>query len=225
MISVIIPTYDEAGTIYETIERTISHTYKNDFEIIIVDSSDDNETIKAAKKHNLKNVKIFKSERGRAVQMNSGARRAKGDVLLFLHSDNILPPHWDLRVQTAIQAGFEYGCFLKEFDKDGFLLKLLERFSDFKVKFFKEILGDNALFVKKKEFNALKGFQEIALMEDVEISKRLKRFRMKVIKERTLISSRTFKKYGTLKTLLLMSKLRLLYRLGVAPDKLRKMYD
>ena len=121
MISVVIPTYHEEKSIQKTIEVIKDTAKEKDFEIIVVDASNDNATKKAIQ---TKEVKVISSEKGRAIQMNNGAKKATGDILLFLHADTRLPKNWDFLIRKAIQQGYQAGGFLKQFEPSSFLLKI-----------------------------------------------------------------------------------------------------
>ena len=209
MISVIIPTYNE-----KKISLALEHlklTGKR-YEVIVVDSS----PLKLSL-----SCKVVKSLKGRAKQMNKGAKFAKGKWLLFLHADSFLPLGWSSDIEESNADG---GAFLKKFDKKSFLLYLNAAYGNLRALIFKHFLGDNAIFVKKSVFLELGGYKDIALMEDVEFSKRLRKYKLKVIKKRLVTSARRFEKYGILRTLLLIQKIRILYWFGVDPGKLKEMY-
>ena len=196
MISIIIPTLNESKIDFK-LEKGINA------ELIIIDSK--------------------KGIKGRALQMNFGAKLAKGDILMFLHADTKLPKDWHKLVNNSLKQN-DYGCFKKKFDSNKFLFRVIELGSYTKTLLLKEVLGDNTLFIKKKLFEEINGFKNIELMEDVEISRRLRKYKMDIVKEKVISSSRRFEKNGIIKTILLMQKLRLLYLLGVPPKKLEKMY-
>lgn len=221
MISVIIPTYNEKELINSTIENLINNSNLNDFEIIVSDSSPNDDTFNVIVNSK---IKYIKSKKGRAVQMNFGVSHAHGDILLFLHVDTLLPSKWDDLIVKSINNGYEYGGFLKQFESGSFLLKVNSWYSNVRLRLFSDLLGDNAIFIQKSVFEKLKGYKKIAIMEDIEISKRLKKFKIKVINSRVITSARRFEKYGILKTLFLMVRLRILYFLRVDPEKIKTYY-
>lgn len=217
-ISIIIPTLNEEHTLESTIHLLRRRARINPFEIIIVDATTPNIRKRAD------GATILHSPKGRAIQMNRGSQAAKGDILLFLHADTILPHEWDTAVTSCINNGADAGGFYKSFDNHSFLLKLNASWCNARSKLFKSLLGDNAIFVKRKTFEKIGGYKEIPLMEDVEFSKSLRKYRVKIITKPLITSSRRFTKNGTLKTLLLMAWIRLRYLLGTKPEKLAKIY-
>lgn len=200
MISVVIPVYNEESII----ERTLSEVFlqKGDFEVVVVDGNSSDSTIKKVK--NFGGVRVFTVRRlGRAFQMNFGARKAKGDVLLFLHADTRLPDGAFLRVQQALlDKKIVGGGFALRFDKKHFLLNLyyiMTKFAKAKILF-----GDQAIFVRRKIFFEVCGYKDLFLMEDVDFVRRLsRRGRLRLIKSHVVTSSRRLDKNGLLKQTLL----------------------
>ena len=170
-------------------------------------------------------VSIFSTDKGRARQMNHGASRAKGDIFLFLHADTKLCMHWDSFVGKAIEGGYDGGCFLKRFEPGSFVLSLLSRYNNFMTLVRKDFLGDNAIYVTKKAFFALGGFPSVPIMEDYVFAKKLrKQGRINIIRRYVTTSSRRFSQRGIWRSIGLNIKLRLLYTLGVSPEKLKLFY-
>jgi uncharacterized protein len=219
MISVIIPTYNEEKTIKNTIEVLKKNSNCKNYEVIVVDSSEDN-TIENIPK----NVKVLRCEKGRAKQMNLGARKAKGDIFAFLHADVLVPKNWDLLIEDEIKYN-DYGVFLKEFDSKGIFIQILRIYSVIMTLVFHAIRGDHFLFLRKKVFEEFKGYSDISLMEDLDISKKLKKYKFGIVKERIIVSSRRLEKFGYLKVLMIWIKLQFLYYTGADPNKLKRYYS
>lgn len=219
-ISIIIPVLNEAENISRLIEMLCG--LRGEKEILFVDGGSDDGTatrIPAA-------YRVLKSQRGRGIQMNAGAQCASGEILLFLHGDTHLDRDaLEQIIEKGISRDYAAGCFSLTFDREGFLLKMIAFLSNMRVKTTKIMFGDQGIFVKREIFEELGGFLDIPLMEDLEFSRRLKR-RGRIIQLKTPIttSARRFERMGTLKTILLMHKLKILYFLGETPEKLQALY-
>ncbi len=223
LTSVIIPALNEKSTINSTIVNLIESASLKNLEIIVVDASpDDNkiETIDSAC-----DVKVIKSRRGRARQMNLGAGIAKGEALIFIHADTILPHGWDKLVTGAIEKGYDGGGFLKRYDSPSALRRVNAFYSNIRTRVFGDLLGDNCIFVKKFVFHGIGGFKEIEIMEDVEFSGELKRYRRKIFRDKVITSSRRFERIGDLKTLCIFLQVRMLRLFKVDPRVIEALYD
>jgi len=166
--------------------------------------------------------RLLTAPRGRALQMNAGARRARGDALLFLHADSFLPVRADELVFGALQDRV-WGRFdvviegrAPLISSIGFAMNVRSRLSGIAT-------GDQALFVRREAFP---GFPEIALMEDIEFSKRMKRLgRPACLRAKVRTSGRRWEARGVLRTIGLMWRLRIAYFLGAHPDDLARRYE
>lgn len=170
-------------------------------------------------------VRVLRAPRGRASQMNAGARAAAADVLLFLHADTVLP--WDAceRVRAAVTAGAVWGRFDVRLSGRQPLLRLVERLMNLRSALTAIATGDQAMFVRRDAFLLLGGFAPIPLMEDIELSARLKWIaRPWRIRAPVVTSSRRWEQGGTVRTILRMWTLRGLYALGVSPVRLARWY-
>lgn len=216
-LSVIVPALNEAAGIRAALEA-LAPLRRAGHEVIVVDggSTDDTAALAAPLCD-----RVVQSERGRAVQMNTGAAAASGEVLVFLHADTRLPPHADLRVMEALK-GTSWGRFDVEIDSGHRLLKLVACAMNLRSRLTGIATGDQAIFVRREAFG---GFPLIPLMEDVAFSRRMKRsMRPACLRERVTTSGRRWEARGVLRTVLLMWRLRLLYALGVAPERLARRY-
>lgn len=216
MISIIIPTYNEEKIIEKRLKSLLK--LSGDYEIIVADSSDDN-TYEVAKKY----VKVVRSEKGRGVQMNKGAREAKGDILLFLHLDTLLRKGSLERIDVAIKNDYVGGRFVLNFNST----KLIFRFISFFTKsdIFRLYYGDQAFFCRKDVFEKINGYKDVKIMEDIDFYNRLrKKGKVKVIKEPVVTSSRRLLQGGITKTLILMSFLKFFYAIGLDDKKLKRFY-
>jgi rSAM/selenodomain-associated transferase 2 len=220
MISIIVPVLNEEKTIERTL-RMLSNLNR-DKEIIVVDGGSSDNTVKVASSY----AKTFESPRGRALQMNLGAQKSTGEILWFVHSDSILEEDSLIRIQEAIEEGYVGGGFsLYFYDLDTKFMKFVSWSSNLRGKYLGLYFGDQGIFVRKDIFNKIGGYPEIPIMEDWELSLRLKKIGlMKMLNTRIGTSARRFKSGGAFKTLMLMHKIKILYSLGVSPDILAKMY-
>jgi rSAM/selenodomain-associated transferase 2 len=162
---------------------------------------------------------IVTAPRGRALQMNAGARAATGAMLLFLHADSRLPPGADV---LALNASI-WGRFDVQIEGRHPLLKVVAWAMNLRSRLTGIATGDQAIFVRR---DAFPGFPDIALMEDVALSKLLKRRGAPAcLRARVVTSGRRWESRGVLRTIFLMWRLRLLYFLGASPERLARRYD
>ncbi len=219
-LSIIIPTLNEAASI----KNTLSALYAlkdNGHEIIIVDGGSTDQTLSICKQYT---DKVFNSGKGRAKQMNLGAKHASNDILVFLHADTILPDQAGLLVCTALNNK-NWGRFNIKLTGTHVVLRLIEFFMNIRSCLSGIATGDQAIFVYRKTFNSINGFKEIPLMEDIELSKSLKKIsRPACVGVPVISSSRRWETQGYIRTILLMWRLRLLYFFGVPASQLVKQY-
>jgi rSAM/selenodomain-associated transferase 2 len=168
---------------------------------------------------------VLRAPRGRAAQMNAGARAARGEILLFLHADTALPPSADEIVQAALNQGRDWGRFDVAIAGADPLLAVVAMLMNLRSRLTGVATGDQAVFARRECFFAAGGFPEIPLMEDVALSKALKRIAPPAcLRERVVTSGRRWERNGTLRTILLMWRLRLEYALGADPRRLARRY-
>lgn len=221
-ISVIIPVYCENESLLHTIAHLRAKAYAQNYEVIVVDTH----AITTLHHLKLENVHLAYARKGRANQMNEGALRARGEVLLFLHADTRLPYHWDRWVEGAVEH-HKAGAFSLGIDDSHPLLRCIERMTNLRTTITKIPYGDQAHFFQTSCFKHLGGYANIALMEDVEMMKRLKQNGEKIalLKPKVLTSARRWHKEGIVYTTLRNRVLSLLYALGVSPEKLIQYYQ
>jgi len=219
-ISVVIPTLDEAASIARTLSLV---RQAGECETVVVDggSTDDTPTV-ARRQADI----VLNSLRGRARQMNAGARAATGDVLLFLHADSLLPCQFNQQIQTAFtNAAVVGGRFDVRLDAVGWQFRMIETLMNTRSRLSRIFTGDQAIFVRRDVFQRLGGFPELELMEDIEFSRKLKRAgRVVCLRERVTTSARRWQRNGVFRTIGLMWTLRLAYFLGVPPHQLKTFY-
>jgi rSAM/selenodomain-associated transferase 2 len=190
MLSVIIPTYNEADNIATLINYLLINSQKDKTEIIISDGGSADETLQQAK--NAGAIAMLSPKKGRAAQMNYGASIAKGDVLYFVHADSFPPASFVDDIYKEITAGFGLGRYRTRFDSKKNALKFNAFFTRFDL--FMCYGGDQTLFIKKELFDSIGGFDEtILIMEDYEIVTRAReKARYKIIQKSALVSARKY---------------------------------
>ncbi len=220
MISIIIPTLNEEAVIGKTISHVLEQ--KGNWEIIVSDGGSIDRTLKIVK--SFQSIKITQATKGRASQMNEGARLANGEILLFLHADTLLLPLAIEKINDLMKnSSIVGGSFFLKFDMDNFPFKIYSFFS--KINHLLFTYGDQGIFVRKSVFEDLNGYKNIALMEDVEIQQRLRK-KGKFIKlnQPVITSSRRFIRKGVIKQQLQNVVLVILFLLGASPTFLKKYY-
>jgi rSAM/selenodomain-associated transferase 2 len=222
-LSVVMPVLDEAAGIEAALAR-LQPLRAAGGEVIVVDggSSDATRTLAAALADH-----VLVAPRGRAAQMNAGARVARGATLLFLHADTLVPPRAVEAIPAALSAsGRAWGRFDVSIAGPGALLALVARLMNARSRLTGIATGDQAMFVRRDAFERAGGFPEIALMEDIALSKALRRETPPLcLRERVVTSARRWEKHGTLRTVVLMWRLRLAFALGADPRLLARRYD
>lgn len=220
LISIIVPVLNEEKTIEKLLKQL--NSLSGEKELIVIDGGSNDNTIEIASEF----CKVVKSKKGRANQMNKGAKISEGNILWFVHSDSMVSENSLYEIESAINEGYIGGGFsLFFYDYDTKFMRFLSRTSNWRAKYLGLYFGDQGLFIRRDIFNEIEGYEEIDLMEDWDISKRMeKKGNMKLLDIKIGTSARRFKNGGQLRTLLLMHKIKILYVLGVSPSKLNKIY-
>ena len=218
-ISVIIPTLNEDSHIGKTLQSVIKQ--EGDYEVCVVDGGSTDNTVAIAKRY----ACVINSKRGRAIQMNAGANVCKGDILLFLHADTLLPDNGFREVRKRMRdetvAG---GSFYITFDADNFILKAVSFITRFNFRLFH--FGDQSIFVRRDVFQALNGYKEMPIMEDYNFYKRLReQGKVILIRMPVISSARRFIKKGVIRQLLINKFVVLAYWAGVDIQTIKRFYD
>jgi rSAM/selenodomain-associated transferase 2 len=221
-LSIVIPVLDEAAGITATLQA-LAPLRARGHEVIVVDGgSRDGTPALAAPLADT----VLASARGRARQMNAGAAVAQGEVLLFLHADTTLPPQADAAVARALAAsGADWGRFDVRISGRSALFPVIAAFMNTRSRLSGIATGDQALFVRTALFRQLGGFAELPLMEDIELTRRLRAHgRPACLAERVLTSGRRWETRGVWRTIWLMWRLRWLYWRGTPAEVLARAY-
>jgi rSAM/selenodomain-associated transferase 2 len=218
-ISVILPALNEARGIGPCLHSV--NNQPGEFELLVIDGGSVDGTVEAARPH----ARVVHSDRGRAVQMNTGARQSTGEVLLFLHADCHLPPGaFPLLEQVLADSRIVGGTFRLRFNSEKFLLRLIAFFSRFKFRYFH--YGDQGIFVRRWVFEQLNGFAQMPFMEDVDFLQRLGRIgRVTLLNQAITTSARRFIERGIIRQQLMNIILVIFYLLGASPENLKKWYE
>lgn len=221
-LSIVVPTLNEAPGIAAAL-AALAPLRAAGHEVLVIDGgSDDGTPDLAAPRAD----RVAAAPRGRASQMNAGARLASGDVLLFLHADTRLPPRADRLVLEGLAgSGRAWGRFDVRIDGRHPLLGFVGALMNARSRWTGIATGDQAIFVRRDAFAAVGGFPPLALMEDVALSAALKRISAPLcLRERATTSGRRWEARGVLRTVVLMWWLRLRYFLGASPERLAERY-
>lgn len=217
--SIIIPTLNEEQTIAPYLLAL--QPLRNNSEIIIVDAGNASSNYPHAHLAD----KVIDSAKGRALQMNLGASHASGDILIFLHADTYLPEH-ALQLIGQQLGNKQWGRFDIQLSGDHFMLKVIAWMMNRRSRLTGIATGDQVIFVTKEAFAAVGRYPEIALMEDIALSKALKKISPPTcIAAKAVSSGRRWERYGPCKTILLMWSLRLRYFFGADPQLLAERYS
>ena len=217
-LSVVVPALNEAPGIRAALEA-LAPLRARGHEVIVVDGGSGDGTARLAA--GLCD-QLLNAAPGRAVQMNHGARLARGDALLFLHADTRLPPRADEAILSALKTHL-WGRFDVSIEGRHPLLKLVGCAMNLRSRLTGIATGDQAIFVRREAFG---GFPEIALMEDIAFCRAMKRRGPPAcLRERVLTSARRWESRGVLRTIVLMWRLRLMYFFGARPERLARLYQ
>lgn len=219
-LSIIIPVLNEERTIAAAL-ADLDRAEAG--EVIVVDGGSTDRTAAIVR---ATSARLVASPRGRAAQMNAGAREAAGDVLLFLHADTKLPAGASRDIRECMaDTRCVGGRFDIRLDSPRPLLRLVGRMISLRSRLTRVATGDQAIFARRAVFERLGGFPEIPLMEDVAFSRALKKAgRVACLRARVTSSARRWEKHGAVRTILLMWALKLLYLAGVPPARLKRLY-
>ncbi len=215
-----MPTLNESITLTHSVTKLLESIESHaQVEIILSDGGSDDNSLKQVQHFP---ITIVNSKKGRALQMNAGARQANGEWLLFLHADTRLPDNW---MQLIHNCKGNWGRFNVQLSGRHWLFRVIEKAMNWRSQKTSIATGDQVLFFRRNFFHQLEGFPEIPLMEDIAISKLARKFiAANCIAQPVITSSRRWEKNGILRTIILMWSLRLAYWLGIKPERLHRIY-
>ncbi len=220
-LSIVMPVLNEAAGLCGTLQP-LQALRAHGHELIVVDggSQDDSAALAAAWAD-----QVVHSTRGRARQMNAGAAQARHDTLLFLHADTTLPERADAAIARALERGARWGRFDVRIEGRSVWLPMVAWFMNQRSRLSGIATGDQAMFVQRALFQQLGGFPEQPLMEDVELSCRLRALaRPACLHARVRTSGRRWDERGAWRTIVLMWRLRWLYWRGTPAEHLARAY-
>jgi rSAM/selenodomain-associated transferase 2 len=220
MVSVVIPTYNEAGYLPTTLDSVADS--KANTEVIVVDAGSVDGTGELAEEKASR--VLFSQRRQRADQMNLGAQHARGSILLFLHADTILPASALDHIESSLSKDrIIGGGFARRYDSNSWFLLTTCLLAGLRSRWAGWFLGDQAIFIRRKTFEKLGGFQDLDLFEDLDLSRRMaKAGQVVTLLPPVISSSRRFKDRGEVLTTLSDVWLTSRYLTGANPNTLTK---
>jgi rSAM/selenodomain-associated transferase 2 len=221
-LSIVVPVLNEAANLERLLPELL--TLGPHVEIVVADGGSIDGTAEVVSRH--PPVVRVDSARGRARQMNAGARASRGSAILFLHADTALPAGAVSAIADALaDPSVVGGRFDVRFTSERWPFRMIAALMNRRSRWSGIATGDQGIFVRRTAFEALGGYPDIPLMEDIELTRRLKRLgRIACLDARVTTSSRKWEREGIARTVLLMWTLRLLYSLGVSPARLVGWY-
>lgn len=223
-LALVVPVLNEAALLKTALAELARHDAA---QIIVVDggSADDSAAIAGSFAQKTPNLTSLASKPGRARQMNAGAAVVSADLVCFVHADSTLPDDAVQLIRRAVRSGAQWGRFDVRFDQRHILLRLIAWFMNRRSALTGICTGDQCIWMRRELFVRAGGYADIPLMEDIELSRRLKRHcqphRLRVPAK---TSARRWLSRGIVRTMLLMWWLRLLYWAGVPAQRLAKKY-
>ena len=217
-VSIIIPTWNEASTLHACLPAASA-----DVEVIVADGGSRDGTVEVAE---ARGCKVCITAPGRARQMNAGAEIASGDIFVFLHADTRLPGNFVVHVRRILsEPNTVAGAFRLQIDSRLRRIRLIERLANWRSVHWQMPYGDQAIFLRAKDFGADGGFPDLPIMEDVELIRRLrKRGRIRTAPVPVVTSARRWEEWGVWKTMLLNQACIAAYYWGISPSRIRDWY-
>ncbi len=220
-LSAVVPTLDEERTLGPTLARLARIADQ----IVVADGGSRDATREIATRAGALWLACEDEERGRGAQLAAGARRANGDVLLFVHADTLVPESARELILGALAQGALGGAFRIRFDASGWRYRLGERVASWRSSLTRTSFGDQAQFARRDTYELLGGFRPWPLFEDYDFSRRLKRAgRVAILPAAVVTSARRFERLGPARTVLRNWHLLLRFHFGASPEELARSY-
>lgn len=221
-VSIIIPVLDERENLDRLLE-SLQEIRAGGHEVIVVDGGSHDASLELAEE---RSDMAISHRRGRGTQMNAGAQHATGDIFLFLHADTRLPREFLHEVMAACSGSpRQWGFFQVRLSGENRLFRIIESCMNLRSRLTGIATGDQCLFVTKQLFRETGGYEEIPIMEDIALCRRLQAvYQPLIIGQSVITSSRRWQQHGTVKTIFRMWFMRLAYFLGVNPSWLARLY-
>lgn len=217
MLSVVIPALNAGAVLGECIASLAGAD-----EIVVVDGGSTDDTVAVAVQAG---ATIVHASRGRGAQLSAGAAAARGDWLLFLHADTMLGRGWREAVAQHVAAhGQEAACFRFRLDDAAWQARLLERAVALRVRQLRLPYGDQGLLISRAMYEAVGGYRALALMEDVDLVRRLGRGRLRMLEVAAVTSAERWRQGGWLRRSARNLSCLVLYALGVSPERIARLY-
>ena len=221
-LSIVVPVLNEAAGVSAALQALAPFKARG-VQVIVVDGGSSDGTVSLAK---AAGATVILSPPGRALQMNAGATYASAGILLFLHADTVLAVRADQLIAAALASGQTvWGRFDVRIAGQSPMLRVVSGLMNLRSRLSGIATGDQAMFMTRAAFDAVGGFAPQPLMEDIEMSKRLRQLsRPACLRAKATTSGRRWDTHGVWRTVLLMWRLRFAYWRGAAPDQLAKLY-
>ena len=221
VLSIIVPVLNEAAGIVSTL-LALAPLRARGAEVIVVDGGSDDATVELAA---AQADRVVAAALGRARQMNAGAALARAPVLLFLHADTRLPEGADRSIQAAVERGSSWGRFDVRIDGRARMLRVVAKMMNLRSRLTGIATGDQAMFATRMAFHRAGGFPDQPLMEDIELSRRLRLLAPPAcLRDPVVTSGRRWERHGVWHTIFLMWRLRWRYWRGASPQALAEVY-
>lgn len=220
--SIIIPVLRERDRISRMLEILYAQPGIEKAEVIVVDGNPNGSTLAAVDDDRV--VRLI-GPAGRGPQMNAGSRRADGEILIFLHADTQLPIQALQLIEQAMQnPAIKAGAFDLGIDSPKWIYRVIEMVSSWRSRLMRIPFGDQVIFIRREYFEQLGRFAEIPILEDLELMKRIRKRKDKIVilPERVRTSARRWEKEGIGYTLFRNWRIRWLYKMGISPERLAR---
>lgn len=219
LVSIIIPTLNEQNNILLLLEN-LQKPAK--VELIVCDGGSSDATLEVC--HDFP-VRVISAQRGRGIQMNTGAECAQGEIYLFLHADSLIESRVIEDIRDAVSLGDQWGCCTLQFNDSTLLFRVIAFLSNLRAKVFSSCYGDQGIYCERDLFWENNGFPETVFLEDMEFSRRLRsQKRARIVNGIITTSTRRFREAGIWRSIYRNQVVKVLYALGVKPERLWQWY-